>query len=183
MRRGLLPFVVFLLSLTAFIMFAVMNPEPDLKPNTDTEKEVEPSVEVEEVIGDVSDIKSIEVDAVPENWDSDQEQDGLVLYITFYDEHHNTIQFRNTEYILRVKIFRAGLDSQGNMVKGELLYDFCCPPVRKTSSFEVSRPYGGIRIYLRLSDYANQFWVVEIEVEIPGTGIFTASSQVPLPSS
>lgn len=125
--------------------------------------------------GDVSDIVSITVDVVPENWDADPEKDGFMLYITFYDERDTIIAFKGTEYSIRIKIFKAEADSNGNTVKGELLYDLCCPPVRKTSSSEVREPHG-VKMFLTFSDDVE--WVtVEVEVEIPGVGTFSDADE------
>ena len=115
---------------------------------------------------------------VREDWDADGKNDGLVLYITFYDENGSTVEFTDTEYTVRIKIFGANVDSDSNIVKGELLYDFCCPPVRKRSSREVSVLYGGIEMYLNLS--TEEWEIVEVEVEIPGVRMFSAEEAVPL---
>jgi len=179
MRRGLLSLVVFCLSLVVCVAVLIVSPRIDQQEHAGDVKEIE-SPEKEE-IGNVSDIATIEVSAIPKDWNSDTENDGFVLYITFYDEHGNTVQFKDTEYTIRVKIFKAEVDTNGNMVKGELLYDFCCPPVRMTSSSDVSEPHGGIEIYLKLSDYAGEWGMIEVEVEIPEVGIFYAVDEaVPL---
>ncbi len=124
------------------------------------------------VFKDVSDIVSITVDVVPENWDADPEKDGFMLYITFYDERDTIIAFKDTEYSIRIKIFKA--DSNGT-VKGELLYDLCCPPVKKTSSSEVRKPHG-VKMFMTFSDDVE--WVtVEVEVEIPGVGTFSDADE------
>ncbi|KYK34243.1 MAG: hypothetical protein AYK19_12490 [Theionarchaea archaeon DG-70-1] len=180
MRRGLLSLIVFCLSLVLCAAILIVFQRIDQQEHVDTVEQIEAPCEKEE-IGDVSDIVSIEVDAVPEDWDSDSENDGFVIYITFYDKHGGTVQFKDIEYTIRVKIFKAEVDPNGNMVKGELLHDFCCPPVRMTSSSDVSRPQGGIEIYLRLSDYAGEWGMIEVEVEIPEVGTFSAvDEEVPL---
>lgn len=125
--------------------------------------------------GDVSDIVSITVDVVPENWDADPEKDGFMLYITFYDERDTIVAFKGTEYSIRIKIFKAEADSNRNTVKGELLYDLCCPPIKKTSSSEVCKPHG-VKMFLTFSDDVE--WVtVEVEVEIPGVGTFSDADE------
>lgn len=180
MRRGLLSFIVFCLSLVACAAILIVIPRIDQEEHVGAVEQFEAPCEEEE-IGNVSDIVSIEVDAVPKDWDSDAENDGFVIYITFYDKHGSTVQFKDTEYTIRVKIFKAEVDPNGSMVKGELLYDFCCPPVRMTSSSDVSGPHGGIEIYLKLSDYAGEWGMIEVEVEIPEVGTFSAvDEEVPL---
>lgn len=127
-------------------------------------------------VKDVSAIASITVTIVPENWDDDPEKDGFMLYITFYDEQNNIIMFKDTEYAIRIKIFEV-TDPQST-VKGELLYDLCCPPIKKTSSSEVREP-NGVKMILIFSDDVE--WVsVEVEVEIPGVGTFSGADDVPL---
>ncbi|MBU7010908.1 MAG: hypothetical protein HXS46_09470 [Theionarchaea archaeon] len=143
-------------------------------------EEFEPE-EPESPAGHVSVVTSIEVQAVPENWDDDAAKDGLMLYITFYDEHGNLVEFENTEYSIRIRIYRAEPDSDGTMVKGDILYDFCCPPIKKHSSYQVGTQ-GGITISLNLSEHADEWGIIGVEVEIPGIGIFYAEGE-PVPLS
>ena len=125
---------------------------------------------------DVSEIAFITVDIVPKNWDDDPEKDGFMLHITFYDEQNNSIMFKDTEYAIRLKIFEM-TDPQ-SAVKGELLYDMCCPPVKKIGSSAVREP-NGVKMILAFSDAVE--WVfVEVEVEIPGVGTFSGADEVPL---
>jgi len=177
MGKKLLPFVAFWLALVLCIAILAMNSEVTQKTDLDVTEEIE-NVETEKMpIGDVSDIVSIKIHAVREDWDADGKNDGLVLYITFYNNYGSTVEFTDTEYTVRIKIFGANVDSHSNIVKGELLYDFCCPPVRKRSSREVDVLYGGIEMYL---DFPTEEWGVEVEVEIPGVRIFSAEEAVPL---
>ena len=177
MEKRFLPLVVFWLALVLCIAVLAMNSEvaqethSDIKEKENVETEIIP-------IGDVTDIVSIKPHAVVKDWDADGENDGFVLYITFYDENGSTVEFTDTEYTVRIKIFGASVDSDSNIVKGELLYDFCCPPVRKRSSHDVSVRGGGIEMYL---DFSTEEWgIVEVEVEIPGVRTFSAEEAVPL---
>ena len=173
MGKKLLPFVVFGISLVFCIAVLAMNSEIAQRTDLDVTEETE-----QVSIGEVSDIVSIRVHAVPKDWDGDGKNDGLILFITFYDNHGSTLEFTDTEYSVRIKIFGADVDSHSNIVKGELLYDFCCPPVRKTSSYEVGLSCGGIEMYVDLS--AQEWGIIEVEVEIPGVGTFSAEEAVPL---
>lgn len=167
--------MVFWVSLAVCIAFLAVISEVDQHVDVEEMKDSGK----EESMGDVSDIVSIEVQAVPKDWYSGAENGGFVVYITFYDEHGNTIEFKDTEYTVRIKIFNAETDSRGNVVKGELLFDFCCPPIKKTSSSDVSEP-NGIEIYLNPSKYTGE-GIIEVEVEIPGVGTFYAAGEaVPL---
>lgn len=173
MGKKLLPLVVFWISLAFCIAVLAMNSEVAQRIDSDVAEKTE-----KVLIGDVSDIVSVKVHAVLKDWDGDGKNDGLVLYITFYDTHGSTVEFTDTEYRVRIKIFRADVDSHSNIVKGELLYDFCCPPVRKTSSHDVSVLGGGIEMYVDLS--TEEWGIVEVEVEIPGVKTFSAEEAVPL---
>ncbi len=135
----------------------------------------------EGLTADLSVITSIAVQAVPMDWDGDAEKDGLMLYITFYDAQGKRIEFEDTEYSIRIRIYKAEPGSDGTMVKGALLYDFCCPPIKKMSSHEVSARRG-IKISLTLSDHAGEWGIIGAEVDIPGVGIFYAEGE-PVPLS
>lgn len=173
MGKKLLPFVVFGISLAFCIAVLTMSSEIAQETDSDVAEETEKGP-----IGDVSDIGSISVHAVPKDWNGDGKNDGLVLYITFYDNHDDTLEFTDTEYRVRIRIFGADVDSHSNIVRGELLYDFCCPPVRKTSSHDVSVRGGGIEMYVDLS--TEEWGIVEVEVEIPGVRTFSAEEAIPL---
>jgi hypothetical protein len=176
MEKRFLPLVVFWLALALCIAVLAMNSEVAQKTHSDI-KETE-NVETEIIpIGDVTDIVSIKTHVVVRDWDADGKNDGLVLYITFYDEHGSTVEFTDTEYTVRIKIFGANVDSHSTIVRGELLYDFCCPPVRKRSSHEVGALGGGIEMYV---DLPTEWVIIEVEVEIPGVRTFSAEETVPL---
>ena len=178
MEKKLLPLVVFWLALVLCIAVLAMNSEVAQRTDLDVTEETENAETENIVIGDVTDIVSIKAHVVVKDWDADGKNDGFVLYITFYDENGSTVEFTDTEYTVRIKIFGASVDLDSNIVKGELLYDFCCPPVRKTSSHDVSVRGGGIEMYLDLP--TEEWGIVEVEVEIPGVRTFSAEEVVPL---
>jgi hypothetical protein len=132
----------------------------------------------EECTTSVADIARITLQTAPVNLDSNSNPDGFIVYITFHDKNGNPVRFEDTEYRIRVTIFKGVKDSQDTITKGKLLFDFCCPPIKKISSDEVETQ--GIEIVLNLSE-PHQLGIIEVEVEIPGVGVFHAVKEgVPL---
>ena len=174
--RKLASIGVFLISLTVCIALLVVS--SDLLERSIPEKTsfIEQWNEDENVSGDVADIVSVEADAIMKDWDGDGAPDGFTLYITFFDDIGYKVEFNDTEYTIRIKIFAAEVVSNHTVVRGELLYDFCCPPIRKKSSLDVSTQQG-IEVYLNLSDH--EWIIVAVEVEISGVGVFHTEKEAP----
>lgn len=160
MRKPLALFIVLCASVGGTIFVMKIPPQEPTKISPQTEKPT----------GTVTDITYITLHTAPKDWNSDTNPDGFIIYITFHDSTGNPVRFENTEYRIRIKIFEAVQDSHGT-TKGELLYDFCCPPIIKTNSHEVEKE--GIEVFLNLSE-PDQTGVIEVELEIQGIGVFKA---------
>jgi hypothetical protein len=170
MRKPLALFMVLCISVAITILM--------IKVSVQESAEVLSPPCTEELTTSIADITSIALQIASKDLDSDGNPDGFIVYITFLDKRGTPVRFEDTKYRIRVTIFEAVKDSHGAITKGELLFDFCCPPITKTTSSEVEQQ--GIEILLNLSE-PDQLGIIEVEVEIPGVGVFHAVKEgVPL---
>lgn len=66
---------------------------------------------------------SAEVSSVSKNWDSDTEDDGIIIYPGLKDANGNTIKFENIELPVDIEIWTKGYDDNYDEIKIKLIYN------------------------------------------------------------
>lgn len=125
----------------------------------------------------VSEIVSITASSVIRNWDADAENDGIAVDITFWDDQHDVVSFEGVQCKVIVRIFtlRAALTPE----KDRLVYEGTfmingSNDVDAVFHRGIQIPFEDINVDKRKDP---QFGIMEITVEIPNVGRFSASDE------
>jgi hypothetical protein len=113
-------------------------------------------------------IHGIIVVGYPETRDSDVENDGLLINITFLDEFGLPVGFKNGEYVITTDLYASFKDAHSQRIRGEWLYGLIV-----TAHDSFSLELDGIRIpYEDLPPDIFEKAFLEVMVDIPSGGVF-----------
>ena len=121
-----------------------------------------------------SSISGIKAFAIPQNWDDNPGNDGIVIMILFLDEEGHMGHFVIRDFSIMIKIFSAQIDSDSHFITGSILFEETYTITDNKSQ------YPEIRIsYNDLPPDIFTGSCIEVAVDIPGAGTFTDTTTFP----
>jgi hypothetical protein len=115
------------------------------------------------------------VDAMPENWDRDAEDDGIIVYPSLKNKEDETVKFEGIELNVDIELWTTMLDDDWNEVKDELVY-------KGEGKIESWRDgnfmfNGGIKVPfddIKTDASDNEYGLLFVRIHTPNNGIFEA---------